>query len=272
MKASSLLALALICGPALAASDHEAAPMMAPAQAPLTEDAYREGQGPEGRQGQPEAILAAFRQRFQAPRIAVLWNRALPDRVSDWYGRYRASVGQSASLSGQANGETVDLRGKASAGAQAETRGPRPAESGPGAAFELQDGLISAFQDGGARVVDQSLARRLTDNALEDGTFSRLSPDRARLGMRALAEHADYVLELTAGPRFEDQPSYRVRVLATDDARVLATFVTSGRPPEERRDYQWVATANGYQKRDKPLSLNEVGRELALRTMEKMNN
>jgi len=263
------LTLTALAGSVLAAEDHRAAPMVAPAQAPLTEQAYDEANQPPGRQGQPDDIIAAFRQRFDEPRIAVFWNRALPARVSDWYGHYRASAGQSARVSGEAEGETVNLSGRASASAQAEYRGDRPDHSGDQAAFELQDGLINAFQDGGARMVDQSLAQRLTDNALEDGTFSRLSPDNARLQMRALAEHADYVLELTADPG-PAQPRYRVRVLSTADATVLATFVTSGEPPEDENDRTWVATSSGYQQREAPLSLTRVGRELALRAMEKM--
>ena len=264
------LTLAALPAPVTAAEDHQAAPMMAPAQAPLTEDAYREKNKPRGRQGQADAIVAAFRERFEQPRIAVFWHRALPDRVSDWHSRHRVALGQSARVAGQADGESVDLKGQASASAQLESRGAAPAEGGNRAAFELQDGLIQTFQDGGARMVDQNLAQRLTDNALEDGTFSRLSPDHARLQMRALAEHADYVLELTAGPGFADQPGYRVRVLSTVDAAVLATFVTSGEPPEEERGHTWVATSSGYQKRERPLSLSAVGREIALRTMEKM--
>ena len=42
---------------------------------------------------------------------------------------------------------------------------------------------------------------RITDNALETGEFSRLSPDQRRLEMRALGEHADMLLvfrELTS--------------------------------------------------------------------------
>lgn len=264
------LTLTALPASARAAEDHDAAPMMAPAQAPLTEDAYREKHKPGGRQGQADAIIAAFRERFDQPRIAVFWHRALPDRVSDWHSRQRVAVGQSARVSGQADGESVDMQGQASAGAQLEYRGAAPAEGGNRAAFELQDGLIQTFQDGGARMIDQSLAQRLTDNALEDGTFSRLSPDHARLQMRALAEHADYVLELTAAPGFDQAPGYRVRVLSTADASVLATFVTSGEPPEDEREHSWVATSNGYQKREQPLLLSEVGREVALRTMEKM--
>lgn len=262
--------LTALAGVALAAQDHDAAPMMAPPKAPMSEEAYHDAHKPAERQGQADAIIAAFRQRFEQPRIAVLWDNALPDRVSDWHGHHRGVVVQRARIAGQAEGGTVDLDGQADIAAQAEYRDAVPGERNHAVAFDLQDGLISTFQEGGARMVDQRLAQRLTDNALEDGTFARLSPDQARLQMRALAEHADYVLELTADANFAATPRYRVRVLSTGDATVLTTFTTSGEPPETEREHSWVATPNGYQKREQPLLLSEVGRELALRTMEKM--
>ena len=89
--------------------------------------------------------------------------------------------------------------------------------------------------------------------------------------MRALAEHADFVMELTAGPSFEDQPVYQVRVLSTRDASVLAVFTSTGRRDnDEDPPYQWVATDRGYEKRVQPVSLAETGRELALQTMARM--
>jgi len=52
---------------------------------------------------------------------------------------------------------------------------------------------------------------------------------------------------------------------------VLAVFTSTGRRDnDEDPPYQWVATDQGYQKREQPVSLAETGRELALQTMARM--
>ena len=273
IRFAALGAALALAGTAGAQNDHSPAPMMAPAKAPLSEEAYREQQAPGGRRDDADTITARFRERFSGDgeaRIAVLWNEALSSRVSDWQSRQRATVGVRGEF--EASGPDGDSQGNAQGQATAQNEyrdGERPTDNR--AAHELQSGLITTFRSAGASVVDRALAARLTDNALEDGSFSRLSPDNARLRMRALAEHADFVMELTAGPSFEDQPVYQVRVLSTRDASVLAVFTSTGRRDnDEDPPYQWVATDRGYEKRVQPVSLAETGRELALQTMARM--
>ena len=53
-----------LAGAAGAQTDHAPAPMMAPAKAPLSEEAYREQQAPGGRQEEADTITARFRERF----------------------------------------------------------------------------------------------------------------------------------------------------------------------------------------------------------------
>lgn len=274
IRFAGLGALLWLSNAAIAQTDHSPAPMMAPAKAPLSEEAYRDQQAPGGREEDADTITARFRDRFSGDgeaRIAVLWNEALSSRVSDWQSRQRATLGVRGEF--EASGPDGDSQGNAQGQAIAQNEyrdGGQPASDNR-AAHELQSGLITTFRSAGASVVDRALAARLTDNALEDGSFSRLSPDNARLRMRALAEHADFVMELTAGPAFEDRPVYQVRVLSTRDASVLAVFTSTGRRDnDEDPPYQWVATDRGYQKREQPLSLAETGRELALQTMARM--
>lgn len=268
-----LLAGCAITTAAGAAEDHEEAPMMAPADPPMTEDAFNESNREDGRTASPEDILARFRTAFEGsdtPRIAVFWNRELPARVSDWRSNRRVVLGISGEAAGTEKGEPTDIKGKVAIGAQAEYRDDRAREQARETAFALQSGLIDTFREGEATVIDQALAQRLTDNELEDGTFSRLSPDQLRLQMRALAREADYVLELTTAPDFEDEETYRVRVLSVKDASVVAMFSSTGQPPEDEREEKWVATDSGYQKKERPVSLKDVGRELALQTMDRM--
>jgi hypothetical protein len=135
----------------------------------------------------------------------------------------------------------------------------------------LQSGLISAFKQGGATVIDQAMAQRITDNALEDGTFERASPDQLRLQMRALSQQADYVLELVVGSEFDRDGLYQVRVLSVKDASLLAVFNTDGKPPGSEDQHTWVVADSGFEKRDRPQPMSATGKEIALHTMAQMS-
>lgn len=263
-----------LAGSAIAAEDHDAASMMAPADAPMTQDAFDEAsEDDDARSASPEDILARFQNAFEGddnPGIAVFWNSELPSRVSDWHSNHRDVLGISGEAEGTEEGQPTDMEGKVAISALVEYRSDQSRKQARETAFALQSGLIETFRDGEATVIDQAMAQRLTDNELEDGTFSRLSPDQLRLQMRALSKHADYVLELTTGDDFKDEETYRVRVLSVENASVVAMFSTTGQPPQDEREEKWVATDSGYQKKERPVSLKEVGRELALQTMERM--
>jgi len=266
-----LLAAGLVgAAPLSAEQSHPAAPMAAPATSVLSERAFEEGNELIFRTRSAERIIAAFTAQHAEPRIAVFWNDALPSRVSDWHSRSRSAVASRGEVQGQLEGDPVELRGQSNVSAQSEYRGEYREQRSSGLAAALQDGLISTLREARATVVDQALAQRITDNALEDGTFTRLSPDQLRLQMRALGEYADYVLELTARASVSEYERFQVRVLSVSDASVLATFTTSGQPPEDERESAWVATPGGYERRERPVPVNRIGRELALQSMDRM--
>jgi len=267
-----LVAGLVSAAPLSAEQSHPAAPMAAPATSVLSERAFEEGNEPVFRTRTAEQIIAAFTAQHPetGPRIAVFWNDALPSRVSDWHGRSRSAVAGSGEVQGQMEGNPVELRGQSHVSAQSEQRGGYREQRDSGLATALQGGLISTLREARATVVDQAMAQRITDNALEDGTFNRLSPDQLRLQMRALGEHADYVLELTARASVSDYERYQIRVLSVSDASVLATFTTSGQPPKDERESVWVAAPGGYERRERPVPINRIGRELALQSMDRM--
>ncbi|MFD1381723.1 hypothetical protein [Fodinicurvata halophila] len=126
-SAVSAALVLLLGGPALAQQDHAPAPMMAPAQEPLTSQARAAEQQTSGRTRDAEAILAAFVERFgdAPPTMAVYWNRAFGGRVSDWASTQRSVVVGSESVRSDgpqgATRRDTELR----LAAQSETRGPR---------------------------------------------------------------------------------------------------------------------------------------------------
>lgn len=265
MKHLAIVFCALAPGLSLAASQsHEAAPMMAPAQKPLTDSDLQNERSVPQRLESEEAILDRFRAAFDGntPRVAVFWNRAFDDQVSDWRSSTRGVVSARGSLKGNVPDGNVDLQGQSQIAAQGEYRSNRT--TGPASpAFELQSGLVSQLTEAGVTVVDRNAIMRITDNALETGDFSRLSPDQRRLEMRALGEHADMLLVFRriADDRFE------IEVLDVHSGSIRAMLSSNGVPPEKNKARQWKATDHGFQKVEHTFTLDEIGGELALQTL-----
>jgi|TARA_R110001592_G_scaffold180288_1_gene422516 hypothetical protein len=273
-KYTVLLGLAAMSSAlSFAQQDHSAAPMIAPQQTAMSEDQYAASLEEPGRQESEALILERFREAFpNKPRMAVLWNSEFPNRVSDWYNQRRGSLGVTGELSVTGSKDAREERGRASATGQVEHRGSATTHSErDNTALNLQSGLIDSFRSAGATVIDQSMARRITDNELESGTFERASPDQLRLQMRALAKHADYVLELIIGNNYIHDGLYQIRVLSVKDASILATFSTEARPPDSEVESAWVVSGSGFDKRERAVPAETIGREIALRTMIKMS-
>lgn len=267
------LALAL-CVPLLgsgllqaASQVHDAAPMMAPAQKPLTDDDLRDDRTAPQRQESADSIIQRFRAAYgnDTPRVAVFWNRAFDDQVSDWSSNTRGVVSARGALTGEVPEGKVNLQGQGQVAAQGEYRSSRRYRPA-GPAFELQGGLVSQLNDAGVTVVDRDAIMRITDNALETGDFARLSPDQRRLEMRALGEHADMLLvfRTLARDRFE------IEVLDVRDGAIRAMLSSNGVPPEKAKARQWKATDHGFQKVEQTVTLDEIGQELALQTLGKL--
>jgi hypothetical protein len=250
MKHLAIVFCAIVPGLSLAASQsHEAAPMMAPAQKPLTDNDLQNERSEPQRQESASAILDRFRAAFD-------------DQVSDWRSNTRGVLSARGSLNGSVPDGNVDLQGQSQVAAQGEYRS-NPAAGPASPAFELQSGLVSQLTKAGVTVVDRNAIMRITDNALETGDFSRLSPDQRRLEMRALGAPADMLLVLRrlADDRFE------IEVLDVHNGSVRAMLSSNGVPPEKAKARQWKATDHGFQKVEQTVTLNEIGGELALQTL-----
>ncbi|QBM18740.1 hypothetical protein MARI_28820 [Marinobacter sp. JH2] len=250
-----------------ASTSHEAAPMMAPAQKPLTESDLQDERLAPQRQESAEDILKRFRASYGSnmPRVAVFWNRAFDDQVSDWSSNSRSVVSARGTLKGEIPDGKVNLQGASQAAAQAEYRSNRN-RGAASPAFELQSGLVSQLTEAGVTVVDRDAIMRITDNALETGDFSRLSPDQRRLEMRALAEHADMLMVFN---RLTSR-AFEIEVLDVSSGAIKVMLSSNGVPPEKQKAYQWKATDHGFQKIEQTVTLSEIGEELALQTLAKV--
>lgn len=262
-----MLALCLVSVPALAAQDHAAAPMKAEPTKPLTREEVRQQEAAESGRTLPEVtIIDRFQESSAAgmPRMAVFWNRDFDDQVSDWMSSHRHVVTSQGQLSGQVPEGELALEAEASSAVQGESRTMGTAERPDAPAFALQSGMVNQFARAGISVVDRAAIMRITDDALEDGSFSRLSPDQARLEMRALAEHADLLLVLEQVA----ESQFHIRVLDVQDGSLRAMVKSTGEPPADTSDRPWVASEGGFEKAPRrKVSLDQVGRELALQTL-----
>lgn len=268
------LALAL-CVPLLApgfslaaSQPHEAAPMMVPAQKPLTDEDLRDDRSAPQRTESADTIITRFKAAFgdQAPRVAVFWNRTFNDQVSDWSSNTRGVVSTRGALTGEIPDGDVNLKAQGQMAAQSEYR-PNRGTGPAGPAFELQSGLVSQMVEAGVTVVDRAAIMRITDNALETGDFSRLSPDQRRLEMRALGAHADMLLMFRKLAR----DTFEVEVLNVRDGSIRAMLNSNGVPPEKSERRQWKATDQGFQRVEQTVTLDEIGRELALQTLARLS-
>lgn len=265
----SILAIAttcLIAPSTFAATDHAETPMMAAPVKPVTSE-DRRIEAEAGERSEPsDAIIARFRQAYPASQplsAAIFWNRKFNGQVSDWMSSRRSVVISAGSLTGKIPDGDVTLQGEGTAAAQVEYRSAH-ANSGQAPAFEIQAGFIRQLQQAGARPMDRNALMRLTDNALEDGTFSRLSPDNSRLEMHALAKHADLMIQLEGS----GVSGYRITVIDIKSGEIRTMVSASGLPPESEHPGRWVTSSTGFEKQREPITLEDVGQELALQTLQ----
>lgn len=246
---------------------HQAAPMIAPANKPLSREALSEQKRAPQRQETAEAILSKFDRAFgeQKPRMAVFWNRAFDDQVSDWYSTRRGVASQRGHLAGEVPDGNVELQWNSQSAVQSEYRaGSERSTLKP--AFELQAGLVRQLKAAGVTVLDRASIMRLADNGLETGEFLRLSPDQRRLEMRALDQFADLLLVF----RELSQDQFQLEVLDVHSGGIVAMLSSNGVPPGDESEYQWLATDEGFKRIYKDIPLDETGQELALQLLQNM--
>ncbi len=273
MRAGLVLAICAASPPALTDDrDHPASEMMAPPAEVTTRAKMLEE---EEEQGTRTMSREEVQERFRAThpeglRLAFYYNRRFSDRISDWVASERFVVAGTGRRSEQGpDGDTAE-QGRGNVAMQAERR-RAPASAGPGPAAELQGGYVSTMRQVGVRLVERGTMMRLADASREDGTFTRGAPDHQRLEVQALSEHADVLVEIRAlnAPTAE-KPRFEMRLVDVKDGTLLAVLETGGVPPEEEYPYQWVGTDSGFERDRPPLTLSQVGTELALITMQQL--
>jgi hypothetical protein len=112
--------------------------------------------------------------------------------------------------------------------------------------------------------IDRGMAIRSTDHASK----STSAPGQARGEMAGVAGMADLLMEVlaTRDPRSPVGTAFKVTVKQISTGRVLANVVTLALPPEQTTT-RYVATKHGFEPVAQFVTVDLVGRRLAIETM-----
>jgi hypothetical protein len=226
--------------------------------------------GPGGNQAPiDDGTVDRFRQAYAArksPRIMVFWNRELDDHASSTGNVEtrieRRDVGVGVAVPGAIVwGQDRDVTIRSRVAEPETTRRPDFAEPSKWA-FEAS--FSQAFSEAGVNFIDRSLAIRTTDHASKKTGAA----DQARGEMAGVAGTADLLMEVlaTRDPRSPVGTAFKVTVKQISSGRVLANVVTLALPPE-RTSTGYAATKHGFVPVTQPVTVDLVGRRLAVETM-----
>jgi hypothetical protein len=200
-----------------------------------------------------------FRQAYAArksPRIMAFWNRELDDRVSS-AGNVETHVEQRdvgvgmAVPGGIVWGRDRDTVVRSHVIEPETARRPNFAEPSK---WVFEAAFSQAFSEAGVSFIDRDMAIRTTD--------------QGRGEMAGVAGKADLLMEIlaTRDHRSPAGTAFKVTVKEISSGRVLANVVTLALPPEQTAP-SYAATKHGFVPVERPVTVDLVGRRLAIETM-----
>lgn len=229
-------------------------------QAAPVEAQYRPGEPPTLPRPAPardvgEQTLAGFSgayKRAGSPRIVVFWNRHFDDEVSS---RYKEVTDYE-----EINDGAGRITSRKSVGDERTTT-KRKSNLAEPIEWELEGAFVETMTNAGVRLVDRISIMR-TQGAAE-GAEERANVQA--IETRAITGKADIVVEILRADDPRSSAGIAFRIVARDirDARILASFTTSGRPPTPRMGL--VAGPDGFVRATPPEpGPEDVGRQLAV--------
>lgn len=228
-----------------------------------------------------EVVGSAFRDSYirrGSPRVALFWNRSFDDEVSSAYeDRTRITSRRTNTKTGFEEASQSDLgsvsnveENEFESGTIDIVSGSKRAERARPSLVERSDWrLEQAFQRelaaNGIRFVDRGLAMRKV--ALEATRVDVRNVQEVEA--TAVAASADLILEVlqTNDAGAAIGLSFRIDVKDFASSTVVASVISAGRPMSTGPG-RFVATSRGFKREGPPpLSLEAVGKQLALETM-----
>lgn len=230
------------------------------------------------------ALAGDFGKRYAAagrPRAVLFWNRVVEDDVG---AQFETTEHSRTVVERAAGASAVEVRGVDGAvGAvtqgSIETRehdshqstrridvGARPRGVGEREDWALESSYTAALQNAGVRLVDRNVAMRLMQ---AKGNVAS-SGEQPLVEARALAQAADWVIEVVSAPDAKGELglAFRIRVTDTRSGAILIRTVSLGRSADADKPRPYVAGERGFVRdRAEPPTMEGVGRQLALDTL-----
>lgn len=278
LAALTLLAGAWATGPAAAQSTDASDPSLyregqpqvltAPAQGPV-EGALDEG-----------AVGAAFRSAYEAegaPRLAVFWNRAFSDRLSQWTALTRVVTSEQGRITGTLFDMDNNALIQGNNTAQAEVLNPETSRAGfdtERANMAFESAYVTPLQSHGARIIDRATVMRLTQSEMRNDEGLTYRPDAQLVETDALINYTDLIAEIlmVRDPEAVLGAAFRVQVKDVRTGELVTSFLSRGEAPKTGgAPKEWVATDSGFQPRaEKAPTPEDVARRLSYETMERL--
>lgn len=250
-------AFALLLAPGLLGAQ----PLYRPDQPPVM---GREAQAAQAA-GQEDAVVARFTQAYAAagrPRVLVLWHRSVGDRITDEQQVERSAV--SAGLRARDNvAQQVVIRWKS--GAEQPGSFLPPAQ-----VADYESGLVRALLQAGVRLVDRSMALRMTALKAAQAGHAAASLDVPTVEAQSFADLAEQVLQvqLVPDPANPQGWSARLTLIEVHSGVVLADSLRNPSATQaDRGERVWVATDKGFSAHAKSIPLAQLARKDALQLM-----
>lgn len=247
------------------------------------------------RAGQPETLpppppradpalvaLHRFRSAYQqagSPRIVVLWNQEFSDEVASEYEDRLTRDGMVSEkenevveeTSGPAGAVSVRDRNLLKRDKSEEVAGTKRVRSkraqlvSEPVQWQMEENFQQTLRAGGAQIVDRNMIMRRA--GLNAGAGERANVQG--LEMEALSQSADWLVEIlmASDSRAPDGISFRVNVRDLRSDRLLANFMTNGRPRPAPQPL--VAGPGGFVRASAPEpGPSQVASQLAIELME----
>ena len=282
---NACIVLLIYSSTSVAAEQHKAAKMLAPAKvnkstAAVNNDSVRKN------------ILKSFEKAYDkegTPSIAIFWNRKFDDQLSQWYQDVRLS--QTGETSAKASdkfepksgdkpgyernvsggGKIVSAQYEESRVKEQERNGFQESES-----FDFSAGFTTTFLSVPAKIIDRQAIMRLIqrDNSEEAG--AEMISDYQKIETDALIGYAEFLAEvlLTPDPKGDTGWAFMVTVKSVSNGQVIAMFKSTGNKPLEGSvKEKWVSADSGYEKQTPKREIGhpqEVGEQLAYEVMESL--
>jgi len=214
------------------------------------------------------SVVERFRRAYagrKSPRIVAFWNQEFDDQVSS-FGNEEVRIRdmESFAVTGTWNG-TAGVRDRTiimQSGPSVVESARRPGFSET-SAWAFEAAFSQVFAEAGAHLVDRATITRTT--AARDRSTGRA--DQKRAEGAAVAE-ADLVMEVLVARDWRSPvgTAFKVAVKDVRSGRVLANVVTMALPPQ-RSTQQYAATNRGFVPVTSEVTVDQVGRQLAVETM-----